>query len=586
MQNDNTNAETLSPLMNRKPSDDPNEILQNCIDNKKICKISKDTFDIVEIYDSIENFDSGRDKRERENVSRCLRHKKGFFKGFFYVYFDESHDFIERLKENNWNKCSVCSEDEKYHIKHDHSNDRTVIDDIKKLFYDNDEDLNVLTGKFLQVHYKRYDRGLRASSTSLIKLSSIADELGVLDEYMIFKNTSIITSRCRTQGIELNLWTDDKKNEITEYIISKYNSIPAWAVLLADSNVPSTYLNHVSLTDLRKEHNLPVNLCLISIDGQVWESQAETCFANFLILRGVEIHKGRPYEEEYKIKYGNGGGTYDGHFYSDLKNMEITVEIWGDRPNGHKEIQYAKKRKNKEDYNKNNPGFLGIHYQDCYVDEKLKHLLEPFLKNLEIKRSICKKDYYDKIESTKLSMLEFVLDVCEEIISENGCFPPYDFLRKHGLYKDRETQSWEKKCGHQKIIHYIDKCGGINKIKEIIGIEKCNNKQNYQNLTRKYLKDGVCLEKISKDEAVEQLKTFYQLHQTTPAIKKRELLKKENRNDEDNEIVKLCTRLLNYIFLKFENSHDAYILAGIPLKKKIPKSKFTILEKKQRRKIN
>ena len=77
------------------------------------------------------------------------------------------------------------------------------------------------------------------------------------------------------------------------------------------------------------------------------------------------------------------------------------------------------------------------------------------------------------------------------------------------------------------------------------------------------------------------LKTFYQLYQTTPSIKKREVLKKENPNDEDKELVKLWTRLLNYIFSKFEDSNDAYKLAGIPLNKQLPKSKYNTLEEKK-----
>ena len=35
MQNDNTNAETLSPLMNRKTSDNPIEMLENYIETVK-----------------------------------------------------------------------------------------------------------------------------------------------------------------------------------------------------------------------------------------------------------------------------------------------------------------------------------------------------------------------------------------------------------------------------------------------------------------------------------------------------------------------------------------------------------------------
>ena len=46
-------------------------------------------------------------------------------------------------------------------------------------------------------------------------------------------------------------------------------------------------------------------------------------------------------------------GIYDVQF-TDFHGNIVDVEIWGDRPNGHGEVHYAKKRETKEAFNAEN----------------------------------------------------------------------------------------------------------------------------------------------------------------------------------------------------------------------------------------
>ena len=46
------------------------------------------------------------------------------------------------------------------------------------------------------------------------------------------------------------------------------------------------------------------------------------------------------------------------------------MEIWAEKPKGHRPERYKKIRNLKEEYNQeNDPYFIGIEFRDCYSDD-------------------------------------------------------------------------------------------------------------------------------------------------------------------------------------------------------------------------
>ena len=92
----------------------------------------------------------------------------------------------------------------------------------------------------------------------------------------------------------------------------------------------------------------------------------------------------------------------------------IDVEIWGDKLHVHNEQGYGEKREDKERFNKDNPNFIGLHFTDCFDEEKLSEILEPYTGVLEAFQ-------FDKptdkiIPTTHWSNTDELLEYCYQLL--------------------------------------------------------------------------------------------------------------------------------------------------------------------------
>ncbi|MEI7817350.1 MAG: hypothetical protein WCI45_09190, partial [Desulfuromonadales bacterium] len=123
--------------------------------------------------------------------------------------------------------------------------------------------------------------------------------------------------------------------------------------------VTSLYASGSTFAHLRNELKANESSSfVISKNGMRWRSHPEASFSNFLYARGIEHELGRKYPDDYAAYSGRNYGYFDVQFLDKSKRW-CDVEIWGEKPNGHRENFYALKRKIKENYNMKNPRFLG-----------------------------------------------------------------------------------------------------------------------------------------------------------------------------------------------------------------------------------
>jgi len=205
-----------------------------------------------------------------------------------------------------------------------------------------------------------------------------------------------------------------------------------------------------------------------SRNGMRWRSHPEASLSNFLYTRGIEHKKGRKYPEEY-TEYGDSSyGYYDLHF-KDIDNEWVDVEVWGDKPKGHNEKGYQRVRKAKEHFNRNNSRFLGIHYGDCFIEERLEDLLEPYVGR--IIPFIFDKPTDEIIQSTHWSNADELIDYCKEISKSqpDGIFPAEGWLRKRGKWRDREGPAYNTVS-----IYIKNWIGGIRKLRKILNQDEHN----------------------------------------------------------------------------------------------------------------
>ena len=612
MQNDNTNAETLSPLMNRKTSDNPIEMLENYIETVKNDHNDENVYEINPVitwetlknYRECEKFNVIMDKFEgtrKQRFSPGFWHSKTSQKLYILIlriklglYTMES---LYKISLNDLKKNYGCGLINKFNgifyqlVKSIYpecewsmwrQNQNFAFEYYKQNLMDlfKEKGICVLSYKWLCDNgYKNlYNNIVIGRKGYKTTFESLAEEWGVHNEWKNQRHSSMVKERGN------QLWTAETFDKRTNEIIQEYGYVPAAEYLRKNGfggYVSYMYQNNITMSDLEKKYQFQKNKW-VSKNGMHWRSHAECCLANFLYARGIEIKNGERYPDKYAEITGRPYGLYDLHFkstFNDFQNKWIKVEVWGDTPNGHSEIEYALKRKQKEEFHKNDNLFLGVSYKQCYVEDELQNTLEKYIgiiapyifkderdklfqttqwtqadivmkeckyimqqnnnvlpsegwfrlrkggkyenrniedweKNIKVSlrslsvyikqiggirkvRKILGSDVLScfpnstisaKVPSTNYSILEFVLDVSKDIIKENGCFPPILFLLKQTIYKNREPQNWEKKCCSSKLVRYIKRCGGLEEIKKKIGIEKCNNKGNYEKLTQKYYK--------------------------------------------------------------------------------------------------
>jgi len=287
-----------------------------------------------------------------------------------------------------------------------------------------------------------------------ISLKDVLDKLSLTDEMRRYKT--------ETTG-----WTWKKVIENAKAIVEEQSFLPPAGWFQANGMsaiVAAVYSLGKNWEDLRNEFNSFEGSSFVeSRNGMRWRSHPEASISNFLYARGIEHTNGKKYPEEYS-EYGDASyGYYDLHFKSN-NNEWIDVEVWGDKPKGHNEKGYQQKRTAKEKFNENNSHFLGLHYSDCYEEDRLEALLEPYVGC--ISPFIFDKPTDKLIQPTHWSNADELIDYCKEIAKKqpNGMFPTEEWLRKRGKWKDREGPAYNTVS-----IYIKTWIGGVRKLREILG---------------------------------------------------------------------------------------------------------------------
>ena len=229
-----------------------------------------------------------------------------------------------------------------------------------------------------------------------------------------------------------------------------------------------------------------------SRNGLRWLSHAEASISNFLYARGIEHKKGMRYDNSFAELAVSKYAIYDLHILG-TDGIWFDVEVWGDRPNGHNEERYARIRSAKEEFNRSNPHFLGIHHADCYDESKLVEILKPCI-------GLVQPFKFDKptdklLHSTHWSNADELLAFCQNLASTmlDGKFPSEDWLRKRGQWANRSGDAYNTLSVYIKLW-----LGGTRNLRRLLG-------QGHNNTTQ-----------WNEDMAINAYRDFYTQHALTP----------------------------------------------------------------------
>lgn len=280
-----------------------------------------------------------------------------------------------------------------------------------------------------------------------------------------FSDKTALCPQCYRESI--TSWTWDKIVSEAKGIVEKEGYLPPAGHLQVNGHaslIQAVYRNGKTWVDLREASgSFDTSNFVPSRSGLRWLSHAEASLSNFLFARGIFHAKGRKYPENYSEHSGKTYGYFD-LIFSDKHGSAVDVEIWGDKPKGHQEEEYARVRAGKELFNAGRRNFLGIHFKDCYNDGRLMEILEPYIGIVE--PHVFVKLYDPFIETTHWSNADELLDSCRKIANEqpDGKFPPEDWLRKRGKWANREGIAYNTLAVYIKL--WI---GGVRRVRELLG---------------------------------------------------------------------------------------------------------------------
>lgn len=200
-----------------------------------------------------------------------------------------------------------------------------------------------------------------------------------------------------------------------------------------------------------------------SRNGLRWRSHPEASLSNFLFTRGIEHRRGERYPKDYANYSTAKYAYYDLHFLSS-SGQWINVEIWGDKPHGHSEDRYREKRKHKEEFHAGRRDFLGVHFSECYSDEKLTDVLKPFIGIIQPFRFEKPTDKH--IESSHWSNADELLESCRALAESmpDGKFPSEEWLRKRGKWANRPGDALNTMSVYIRLW-----LGGVRKVRKLLG---------------------------------------------------------------------------------------------------------------------
>jgi hypothetical protein len=328
-----------------------------------------------------------------------------------------------------------------------------------------------------------YHRGLRQSV--------LLQRLGLMEEYRAWKAVQPV--KCGSDTRER--WTWDRVLKDARAAQRSQGFLPPaawWQATGHGSLVQAVYLLGRTWEQLRVElEDFQSSQFVESRSGLRWRSHAEASLSNFLYARAIPHRRGSRYPKSYEELTGRAYGLYDLHF--DGQRGSVDIEVWGDNPNGAGRHHYQAKREGKELFNTGNPSFLGIHFMDCYGEEKLVSILEPQIGLIE---PFCFDRPTDRvIPSTHWSNADELLEYCRIFAASqpNGEFPTEEWLRKRGKWSQRPGHSYNTLS-----IYVKTWLGGVRKLRELLG------------------QAHVSTVKWDREKVLERRKAFRELHSITP----------------------------------------------------------------------
>ena len=291
----------------------------------------------------------------------------------------------------------------------------------------------------------------------------LIDQLGLKDEYKAFKEEQPLIRA----GGPTKRWTWTRIVETAKIVAAKEGSLPPgnwFQVNGYGALVTALYNSGHTWDQLQVELGDFTNSSFVeSRNALRWRSHPEASLSNFLYTRGIEHKRGERYPEEYGQQSKSKYGYFDLHFRDDNGDW-VDVEIWGDKPRGHNEADYSQRRLEKEEFNKANERFLGIHYADCFKEDVLADILLPHLARRAAFR-------FDKptdplIPATHWSNTDELLSYCQSLAASmpDGEFPTEEWLRKRGKWATRSGPAYNTVSVYIKTWF-----GGIRNLRCLLG---------------------------------------------------------------------------------------------------------------------
>lgn len=320
--------------------------------------------------------------------------------------------------------------------------------------------LEALTYPFLKKEKALYHNLYRKGVTQKV----LVGILNLSEDFKKFKRENFV----RYSGEKIQRgWTWERILGEARSVVKELNFLPPAAWFQNNgygSLIQAVYNRGKTWEDLRMElDSFHGSSFVESRNGIRWRSHPEASLSNFLYARGIKHKRGRKYPKTFSDSSGQSYGYFDLYFLDRYKGW-IDVEIWGEKPHGHNQEIYAKRRASKEKFNAKNPNFLGIEFRDCYNEDRLTVILEPYIGI--IKPFIFDKPLDKEIHSTHWSNADELLEFCRELALQqpDGKLPTEDWLRRRGKWKGRPGPAYNTLAVYIKL--WI---GGIRKVRDILG---------------------------------------------------------------------------------------------------------------------
>lgn len=270
-----------------------------------------------------------------------------------------------------------------------------------------------------------------------------------------------------------------------------------------------------------------------------WRSRAEAALSNYLYARGVPHREGRRYSRRYAEQTPYTRATYDMAIRSQDDSW-IDVEVWANfSPSSERGKQYARKRAAKERFNRSNPHFLGIEYEDCYDESKLDVILEPFIGQIE--PYIFDKPTDREVSTTRWSDVDELLETCRDIASKqpDGKFPSHDWLLKRGKWKEREGEPYFNLA--DCIWRWV---GGNRRLRKLMKQEQFSN------------------EEWDREKALQEYSRFYERHGMSPATARGRVSR--GKLDLGRDEYELAARIMNAARQYVGSAARVHEILGLP----------------------